>query len=117
MREGLAPPPGEMLTRQPGAMAVWVTRSYRLFGDGAGGVLVRIGDPSSVAWYAHGRPATRAEVVASIESGVPHLAKLAAEEGPDAVAALEQALTAAWAYLPAEAPSSELLRRAVDAVH
>jgi hypothetical protein len=35
--------------------------------------LFRIGEPTSVAWYAEGRPATRKEVLVSIDSGLPLL--------------------------------------------
>ncbi len=39
-----------------------------------------MGEPESVEWYAEGRAATRAEVMASIESGLPNLEALARQE-------------------------------------
>ena len=61
-------------------------------------VLVRVGDPTETLWYAKGRPATRDEVDASIESGLPLLR--AEEEGPDAVAELKRLVSVAQRYLP-----------------
>jgi hypothetical protein len=53
-----------------------------------------------VEWYAEGRPATRAEVLESFESGCPALMDLATTEGPEAVAALQAAQERALAFLP-----------------
>lgn len=97
-----APAPGEMLTRQPGVTLVWTTKAFLLFGDGKGGALIEIGNPVETAWYAHGRAATREEVLASIESGLPALQALAGEEGPAALRALEQHVAAAMQYVPRE---------------
>jgi hypothetical protein len=54
----------------------------------------------AVLWYASGRTATREEVLASIDSGLPSLLELAEAEGPDAVAALDKAHKAALRHLP-----------------
>lgn len=93
-------PAGEMIERQTGATLVWITTSYELFDDGHGGALIRMGEPMSTAWYAYGRAATRAEVLASIESGLPALRTLAEEDGPEAVAELEARLAVAVTYVP-----------------
>jgi ferredoxin len=61
------------LTRNPGACGVWVVKDYALFPDGKGRFLFNIGIPERVEWYAEGRAATRAEVLASIQSGEPLL--------------------------------------------
>lgn len=92
--------PGENIKRNPGAVAVWVTRGYRPFKAGDG-VLFTFDDPSEVLWFAEGRSATRAEVMASITSGLPVLAEMAEAEGPPAVAALARQVAAAQRYLPA----------------
>lgn len=94
-------PPGEMITRQPGVTLVWTTKAYRLFDDGRGGWLIRIGEPTETAWYAHGRAATRAEILASIESGLPTLRAMAEEEGAAAVKTLEIYVERAMRYVPA----------------
>lgn len=62
--------PGEMIDRNPGVCAVWTTKDFKLFSDGRGGVLIRVGDPINVEWFAEGRIAKRAEVDASIASGI-----------------------------------------------
>jgi hypothetical protein len=89
------------LQRNPGAACVWVTRGYRPFRPyvGAPGVLFNIGEPEEVLWFAEGRAATRDEVMASIETGLPLLR--AEEEGPEAVAALQSSLARAMKLVPA----------------
>ena len=69
-------PAGIPIKRNPGVALVWVTRSFKVekhprpSGEGA---LFRVGDPTAVHWYAEGRDATRDEVIASINSGLPLL--------------------------------------------
>jgi hypothetical protein len=62
--------PGIMIERNPGVTLVWITEqvSYNIHSR-----LFNVGEPVGVEWYAHGRRATRAEVLASIESGLPAL--------------------------------------------
>lgn len=79
-REGGLPeshvePAGFMLSRNPGVTLLWVTTSYTIFKADAGGpgYLISFGDPTQVQWIASGRPATREEVEASIEGGLPAL--------------------------------------------
>lgn len=79
---------GVMIDRNPGVSLIWITKSYRIFKDETGKPLIQVGDPEEVLWYAEGRPATRDEVLASIESGLPILLKMAELDGPDAVAEL-----------------------------
>jgi hypothetical protein len=68
---------GEMIPRNPGVTLVWVCRSYERFSDGKRGTLLEIGDPERVEWWCCGRPATRAEVMESVESGYPLLLETA----------------------------------------
>lgn len=75
---------GVGLTRNPGVALVWITTSYEWFRDGMGGRLIRFGDPVELLWFAEGREAKRAEIDESIRTGLPHLEKLAAEQGPEA---------------------------------
>lgn len=98
-------PAGFMIERNPGVALVWVTKTISAVRAHAGkaGVLFRLGDPTSVHWFAHGRGATRAEVIASIESGYPLLLEHARSDPmPGAVAELEQSRIKAMALLPAE---------------
>lgn len=74
--------PGVSIDRNPGVTALWVTTSYETFRNDATGVgmpgeLIRVGDPVRVDWWREGRPATREEVIASIDSGLPVLREIA----------------------------------------
>lgn len=98
-------PAGIMIERNPGACAVWVSRRWSTWSPARGETLIDIGDPVAVHWYAQGREATRSEVLASIESGLP-LLRAQAERSCDragALAALDGMHTAALRYLPGEA--------------
>ena len=107
--EGTAEPAGIMLARNPGAVAVWVTRynawsTWRARGGPSGsqpGVLFDIGPPEWVEWYAQGRTATRAEVLASLRSGLPALREIAEQDGEAGLDLLSEALGAAMKLVPA----------------
>lgn len=75
------------LKRNPGVVCVWITKGYMIMRV-ENGILFRIGDPLETKWYAHGRSATRAEILESINSGIPLLK--AEEEGPEAVKELRR---------------------------
>jgi hypothetical protein len=96
----LAPMPGIGIERNPGVMLEWVTVSYALVPDGRGNFLFGIGKPTFIHWWAQGREATRAEVMASFESGIPLLRALAQEQGPDALAQLERQIISAVKLFP-----------------
>ncbi len=90
-REGIdggSEPSGIAIMRNPGVTLLWTTRDYRLFDDGKGGRLIKIGEPIALEWYAEGRHATREQVAHSVDTGVPLLMPLAEQEGPAAVAEL-----------------------------
>lgn len=70
MPEGHTPPAGIAIMRNPGVTAVLVTRRMRPFDDGHRRILIRMGDPDDVKWYAQRRAATYNEVMDSIESGL-----------------------------------------------
>lgn len=94
-----ADPAGIMLTRNPGVALVWSSRTYKPF-LAPNGVLFDIGVPTQTSWWSHGRPATREEVLASIESGLPALRELAETER-NGIEALDYATTAAMQLVPA----------------
>jgi hypothetical protein len=107
--EGAVEPPGVFLRRNPGVTLLWTCREFTFFRDrrqgitmSRGGTLIRVGEPTEVLWYCQGRAATRAEVDASVESGLPLLG--AEEEGPAAVAELGRLLEVARKLMPAVAP-------------
>lgn len=64
--------PGFMIERNPGVTLLWITREFtRMLVPG--GSLFQIGEPESLEWYKEGRPATRAEILYSIITGLPTL--------------------------------------------
>ena len=77
---------GVALARNPGVALVWVTTGYHVERVD-GGHLVFFDDPTETQWYCEGRPATRAEVLASIDSGLP-LLQAACQEDDDPQASL-----------------------------
>lgn len=104
--EGATEAAGMAIKRNPGVALVWVTKRFTLRPvpgpDGGMGVLISVGDPTETLWYAHGRDATRAECLESIESGLPLLREVAEEDGPRALAALQRMTDDAMQHLPAE---------------
>lgn len=94
------------LARNAGVALVWNTRSYKLFAGLAGEPLYRIGEPIECLWFCEGRPATRDEVLASIESGIPLLEGMCdkGETALDRAAArkeLSSMVTVAMSLVPA----------------
>jgi hypothetical protein len=99
-------PAGEMLLRNPGVTLLWTCQGYRAISapapEGGTGVLFRLlEDPVHVDWYAEGRAATRAEVLESIESGIPILMAAAEREGATSLAALRRSVLRALRHVPA----------------
>jgi len=80
------PAPGLGLKHNPGVCLVWTTKEYWPFrvprseGSGNAGVLVQMGEPTSVEFYHRGRPATREEIDAAVVKGFPRLEELAATQ-------------------------------------
>jgi hypothetical protein len=101
---------GCSIPRNPGVALVWVTRYGKPFRSLAqpehgirAGTLFDVGAPLEVLWFAEGRPATRAEVLASIDSGLPELERLAQLDGDAALVELHHQRDAALQLLPPEA--------------
>lgn len=80
---GHTPPAGIAVMRNPGVTALLVTRSWKPFKDGNGGVLVRMGDPEAIEWYAERGRASRKQVMDSIESGLKTLREQTPEQNPE----------------------------------
>jgi hypothetical protein len=89
------------IKRNPGATALWVTRSYKVIRNGKG-VLFNVGEPERVLWFAEGKPATRAQIEESIQTGLPLLESEAEKEGPEALQELAAMVRVAEKLLPAE---------------
>lgn len=98
--------PGDHIDRNPGVACVWETTSFRPFHAGVFGNvegpramrgnnwLIEMGDPVKVTAWAQGRPATRAELIQSIETGLPRLAEAAEKEGHEAQMELRRVVSA-----------------------
>jgi hypothetical protein len=95
---------GIPLKRNPGAVCVWITKTYHPFNPQRGhpGVLFSLGRPVDVLWFSHGRRATRKEVLDAIESGYPTLEQIARDEGHEALAALSVQREVAMALVPVQ---------------
>ena len=63
------------ILRNPGCTALVTTKGYRVFRTSAAAIgwLIEMGEFERVEWFAEGRPATRAEVEHSVETGLPLL--------------------------------------------
>jgi hypothetical protein len=94
--ENFAP---HQLMRNPGVSALWSTRDYQMSLHQG---LIEFGEPSQVWWFAQGKLATRAQVIASLESGLPWVwarAKRQANYIKHCIE-IEQQWAAALSYLP-----------------
>lgn len=89
---------GMAITRNPGVAMLWVTRQFEVF-RAPNGVLIQMGDPERVEWFANGRYATRKEVEESVAGGLPSLMAIAAQER-GGIEALDAALRRFHQYLP-----------------
>jgi hypothetical protein len=99
-------PAGDMIRRNPGVALVWSSKTWKPFpvpAEHGGGSLFDVGDATSVRWLTEGRPATRVEVLASIDSGMPLLREQAeSDPRPDAALAdLDRPREAARKLAPA----------------
>jgi len=92
---------GIPIDRNPGVVCVWITRSFAPFQayGGNAGVLFRLGTPVETRWFCEGRAATRDEVLASLESGLPLLRAECRERSE--LVALEMQTQRAMMLLPA----------------
>jgi hypothetical protein len=90
---------GIMIEHNPGAVLLWITKSFRPVSDGKGGALFAIGPPIETLWFAEGRTATRAEILAAFDKGLSLLRPLAAFE--DGTELLERQISEAMKLVPA----------------
>lgn len=108
MPEDLAAPGGVFITRNPMAVAIWVSTTARPFKAQIGnpGVLFDLGEPEAVVFWKGGRLASRAEVESSIDSGLPELARQQNDSGRAALDARVLEVRAMLAGMfPAESAS------------
>jgi hypothetical protein len=100
MPDAWSPPPGNAIQCSPRLAVVWTVRRYRLVQVNDRAVF-DIGEPEDVRWYTEGRPATRAEVLASIDSGLPVLYERAKPRGQGAADEIRRRYDACMPLLPA----------------
>jgi hypothetical protein len=99
---------GVMIERNPGVTLLYYTRRHRVTPSPHvpdkgvhAGILFELGRPFKTEWYAHGRPATRAEVLESIESGAALLRDAAEKhDGPEGIELLKKQLAEAMRLVP-----------------
>lgn len=93
---------GIPILRNPGVTLLWITKSFKPFDDGRGGVLFQVGDPVEVQFYREGRVATRAEIMESVDSGFPLLMNEAIKEGAESIDDLKRCYDHMLSLLPRE---------------
>jgi hypothetical protein len=107
--EDMVAPAGISIRRNPGVVLIWITQDFQPIaipqenGGVGSGMLFQVGEPTMLLWYCEGRPATRQEVIESIDSGLP-LLKEAAEldsEPAESMAALERQYQRTLKLIPA----------------
>ena len=88
------------LKRNPGVIALWTTRDYKIMRE-HNGLLFRIGKPERIEYWAEGRKATHDEIMHSIDTGLPILRDMAMKDGGDAPQQLERMIGNALKLVPA----------------
>lgn len=69
-----------MIERNPGVMAVWVTREYKIIRGAGKNYIFALGKPESISWWSQGRIATRDEILESMRTGLPLLEQACEKE-------------------------------------
>lgn len=99
--EGHRAPAGIFLARNPGVMAIWMSKDWTLKTIGFRQHLIEVGEPVSVEWWTQGRLATRQEVEDAVAAGAPNLAELVDKHDPEEVREFEANLIRARDHYPA----------------
>lgn len=77
------PSAGFMIARNPGVALLWTVRDFKPFNDGKGGVLFHLGEPEGLEFFREGRKATREEILASVDGGLPILLQACKDDPRD----------------------------------
>lgn len=101
---------GVGIKRNPGVAMLWASKTYKTWKPDSGGVLFDLGEPVpyGVEWSCEGRTATHAEVMTSIETGLPLLMAQAAKDGALSIFELGRMTERFMAYVPPEDPEEEV---------
>lgn len=90
-----------MIKHNPGVMALYVTKKGVVpFNTPNGDVLMRLGEPERVEWYAEGREATSEEAQAALDKGLPNLEREAEAQGGSAPKSLRKQIDRALPLFP-----------------
>jgi hypothetical protein len=89
--EEIQAPPGVHLEHNPGAMCLWTTKSFKPFRVDRS-FLIKLGEPTSISWWANGTAATPNQIRAAIDKGLLELTRNAEAEGPESVIELNRAI-------------------------
>lgn len=100
LSDHLKQPAGIHIDRKPGVSVLWMTNSFEI-DRVPNGILFALGEPTDITWHRKGRPATRTEILDSIESGYLLLLELAQADGEAGVRELEKLRDRAMPLLPA----------------
>lgn len=92
---------GHGLSRNPGVTMLWTTPEFDLFSDFNNKPLIRMGRPTSVAFWAEGRAATVEEIRRSVVTGLPLLQAAADLQGGEAPAMFIKTIEGAKRLYPA----------------
>jgi hypothetical protein len=105
---------GLAVKRNPGVTLLWFAYRFEVRQIAAvpqlgvnAGILFHLGRPFKTEWYAEGRPATRAEILASIDSGLSIVYEANRKQGGDVEAGeqqIRQQLAQAMKLVPRNAP-------------
>ena len=93
--------PGMPVEHNPGVTLAWITKTYHIMRV-PNGFLFQIGEPTETLWFCEGRTATRAEILAAIDKGLPFLREAAAKEGDGAEEDLDRYIERGMKLVPAE---------------
>jgi len=92
-------PDGQTISCHPRMAVVWTVKRYQVR-QVRSDVVFDVGTPEHVRWYTEGRLATRAEVVASIDSGLPRLYENAKPRGQGGADDIKRRYDASMALVP-----------------
>jgi hypothetical protein len=106
---GTHSPGGIALDRNPGVALVWTTKKFQPFAA-PGGWLIEIGLPVQLMWFREGRTASRAEILESIETGMPTLREQCDAEQPNLREEANAALDRQYAKAIELVPQDGILR-------
>jgi hypothetical protein len=60
----------EVTGRNPGVVALWTTKTFKMVPAGEGKKLIVVSEPVAVEWFAEGKHASRAQVRESLDEGL-----------------------------------------------